>query len=295
MAAGGAYGGSGFDAFVASCVPGGAGLSSSAALECSAAVALDELGGGSLRQTDEGRAILVQCCVRAENEIAGAPTGGMDQSASLLARAGHALLLDCLTGATEHVPFDLTSSGLTLLVIDTRAHHALVDGQYASRRSQCEQAARRLGVESLRQAADAVASGTWALSEVLDRLDDPVLIRRTRHIITEIGRTAQFAELLRAGRLDEIGPLLDASHASLRDDYEVSARELDAAVVAAREAGALGARMTGGGFGGSAIAVVPLGTEGHVAGAVHGAFATAGFEPPAFALAPPMQGAARIA
>jgi galactokinase len=277
----------GFDAAVDSCVPYGAGLSSSAAIEAAFAVALSAVFGLGLADDDAGRALLAGACVRAENEIAGAPTGGMDQAASLRCRAGSALLLDCLDGSVEQVPFDLRAHGLALLVVDTRAEHALVDGQYAARRAACEEAARRLGVPSLRSVAD---SGT--LDAALVALDDgtvegSVRVRRTRHVVTEIGRVREFVALLRAGRPDDVGPTMDASHASLRDDYEVSCRELDLVVAAARTAGALGARMTGGGFGGSAIALVPAGAEASVAAVVAAAFAAAGLREPAFLLAPP--------
>ncbi|MCK0117427.1 galactokinase [Isoptericola sp. S6320L] len=281
---------SGFDAVVDSCVPFGAGLSSSAALECAVAVALDSVHSLGLAADDAGRADLVTACVRAENEIAGAPTGGMDQAASLRCSAGHALLLDCRPGLTplesaDRVPFDLAAAGLTLLVVDTRAEHALVDGQYAQRRAACEQAAEILGIASLREIAPE------ELDVALDKLggdaEADVLRRRVRHVVTEIARTAEFAELVRAGRVTEVGPLMNASHASLRDDYEVSARELDLVVDAALGAGALGARMTGGGFGGSAIALVRAGDVDGVTAAVQVAFDDAGLTAPRFLLAPP--------
>lgn len=286
----------GFDIAVDSCVPYGAGLSSSAALECAAAVAVDALFGlglaGTAEQPDDaGRTALADACIRAENEIAGASTGGMDQSVSLRARAGHALLLDCRDGATRHVPFDLTAHGLALLVVDTKAEHALVDGQYAARRAACETAAARLGVPTLREidpdglgdALAALAHGTGPVGEGSD--DAEVLVRRVRHVVTEIARVEEFVGLLDADRVDEVGAAMDASHASLRDDYEVSCRELDVAVAAARGAGALGARMTGGGFGGSAIALVRADAVDAVAAAVAGAFAAEGLRAPAFLVA----------
>jgi len=281
----------GFDVAVDSCVPYGAGLSSSAALECAAAIALDELWGLGLAGDDAGRTRLAAVCVRAENEIAGAPTGGMDQSASLRSRRGHALLLDCRDGATRHVPFDLAAAGLELLVIDTRAPHALVDGQYAARRESCETAARELGVASLREVTD--------LPAALDALDDPLVRRRVRHVVTEIDRVERFVDLLDGGppagpRLGALGTLMAASHASLRDDYEVSAPELDLAVDTAVAAGAHGARMTGGGFGGSAIALLDAGHAGRVAAAVTDAFTAAGFAEPVFLLAPAGGPAARL-
>ncbi|MFH5821330.1 galactokinase [Georgenia sp. AZ-5] len=290
----------GFDIAVDSCVPYGAGLSSSAALECAVAVALDDLAGLGLADGDAGRTRLAAACVRAENEVAGAPTGGMDQAASLRAQAGHALLLDCRDGSVEQVPFDLAAAGLALLVIDTRAEHRLVDGQYARRRQVCEEAARVLGVPSLRETADAVMAGETTLDDVLARLDGEHR-RRVRHVVSEIERVRELAALLRAapgaaltgGEQARTGALLDASHASLRDDYQVSARELDVAVEAARAAGAHGARMTGGGFGGSAIALVEAARAAEVADAVGEAFAAAELTPPAFLLATPAGPAAR--
>ncbi|HEY0217923.1 MAG TPA: galactokinase [Cellulomonas sp.] len=283
----------GFDIAVDSCVPYGAGLSSSAALECSVAVALDALFGLGLAGTedapdDAGRVVLAAACIRAENEIAGASTGGMDQSVSLRGRAGHALLLDCLDGSVRHVPFDLAAHGLALLVIDTKAEHTLVDGQYAARRATCDEAAQVLGVGTLREIpADGLGEALATLAHRTGPVGDgsadaEVLVRRVRHVVTEIARVEEFVGLLDAGDVDEVGGAMDASHASLRDDYEVSCRELDLTVEAARDAGALGARMTGGGFGGSAIALVRADEVDRVAEAVATAFAGAGLTAPAF-------------
>ncbi len=279
----------GLDVVVDGQVPRGAGLSSSAALECAVAVALDELAGLGLGGDDSGRAQLAATCVRAENEIAGAPTGGMDQAAALRARAGHALLLDCRDLSIRHEPFDLAAQGLGLLVIDTRARHALVDGQYGSRRSVCEDAARLLGVRSLRD----VDRG--ALDDALGLLPHDEMRRRLRHVVTEIDRVRETARLLDGGRLHDLGPVLDASHRSLRDDFEVSCEELDLACATAVSAGALGARMTGGGFGGSAIALVDAAAESAVAAAVAAAFDRAGYRPPAFLHAVPSGPAGRVA
>jgi galactokinase len=285
-------GAGGFDVAVDSCVPYGAGLSSSAALECAVAVALDDLAGSGLAADDAGRARLAAACVRAENEVAGAPTGGMDQAAALRCTAGHALLLDCRDGGTEQVPFDLAAAGLELLVVDTRAEHQLADGQYAARRRTCEEAARHLGVATLRDVDD--------LDAALAALADETERRRVRHVVTEIDRVAQLVATVRSGpltgdRLRTAGELLDASHASLAADYEVSAPELDVAVEAARAAGAHGARMTGGGFGGSAIALLDAGSAGEVAAAVRAAFAARGLTTPAFLLATPADPARRLA
>ena len=179
------------------------------------------------------------------------------------------------------MPFDLAAHGLALLVVDTRAEHALVDGQYAARRASCEAAAAQLGVETLREITDDPRGLEWAL----DKLDDEVQVRRVRHVVTEIDRVTWFVALLDAGRGRLVGPLMNASHASLRDDYEVSCRELDLVVEHGRAAGALGARMTGGGFGGSAIALVAADEVDQVAQAVADAFADAGLRAPAFLVA----------
>jgi len=260
---------------ITSDVPLGAGLSSSAALECAVLTALVELAGLDLPVPD--RPALAQ---RAENDFVGVPCGIMDQSAAVLCRAGHALFLDCRTGAVDHVPFDAT-----LLVIDTRAPHRLVTGEYATRRAACEQAARSLGLSALRDAT---------LDDV-DRLTDPLIRRRARHVVTENQRVLDAVALLRAGSEPQIGPLLSASHASLRDDYEVTVPELDVAAEAAEAAGAYGARMTGGGFGGCVIALVDSSAVESVADAATAAFASRGFTAPATFVAQPSPGATRVA
>ncbi len=289
-----ALGENGFEASVVSQVPVGAGLSSSAALECAVAVAVDDLasaalGRSSLGATDEGRARLAAACVRAENEIAGAPTGGMDQSASLRARAGHALALDCRDFSVQQVPFDAAGARLAVLVIDTRVHHALVDGGYGSRRKACDQACEVLGVRTLGEI------GLDALDGALAHLTRPDHRRRVRHVVTEIDRVHAAVEVLARSELAALGPLLDASHASLREDYEVSCAELDLACEAARGSGALGARMTGGGFGGSAIALVDADRAESVADQVSAAFTRRGFGAPAFLLAVASDAARRLA
>lgn len=289
----------GFDAAVDSCVPFGAGLSSSAALEAAVAVALDAVAGLGLAASDAGRTELVDATRRAENEIAGAPTGGLDQSASLRCREGHALLLDFRPGLSAlesgvPVPFDLDTAGLTLLVVDTKAEHSHVDGEYGARRATCEQAAQLLGLDSLREIAPAL--GGMGIDRALAELEphdaDGVLRRRVRHVVSETDRTARFANLVREGRAADVGPFMLASHVSLRDDYEVSCRELDLVVDTAMATGALGARMTGGGFGGSAIALVHRADVDTVAQTVADAFADAGLTAPAFLLAPPSAPAA---
>ena len=283
----------GFDAVVDSCVPYGAGLSSSAALECAVAVALDDVHGLGLAADDHGRAALAAMCVRAENEIAGAPTGGMDQSAALRCTAGHALLLDVRDGSTRHIPFDLAAHGLALLVVDTRAEHQLVDGQYAARRALCERAAAALGVGTLREVTD-LATALPLLGEAFGDDQDGVAQRRVRHVVTEIARVEEVERLLAADQVEQVGPVLTEAHASLRDDYEVSCRELDLAVDTAIAAGALGGRMVGGGFGGSAIALVRADDVVPVAAAVAQAFTDAGLAAPAFLVATPAEAAGRV-
>jgi galactokinase len=267
----------GLDVSIDSTVPIGAGLSSSAALECSVALAVNDLGGLGV-----DRPALAAVAQRAENDFAGVPTGGMDQRASLLCTEGHALLLDCRDDSTEQVPFDPGADGLTLLVVDTRAHHALGDGQYGRRREECARACAALGIASLREADP----------DAVERLDDPLLRRRARHVVTENARVLEVAALLRAGRLAEVGEVFTRSHASMRDDYEISAPELDVAVEAAVGAGALGARMTGGGFGGSAIALAADPAE--VEAAVTDAFERHGFDAPEVFAVVPGGGARRV-
>ena len=286
----------GFDAALWSCVPLGGGLSSSAALECATAVALDEvcslgLAGTIEAPNDEGRKVLVDAARAAENQVAGANTGGLDQTASLRCREGHALALDCRDMSTRQVPFDLSAVGLELLVIDTRAKHSLADGQYGSRRADCEESARILGVGQLVDVED--------LDEATAALGNERLAARTRHVVSEIARTRAFIELLDEGplegtRLAVAGALLNDSHDSLRDDYEVSCEELDVAVEAARGAGAHGARMTGGGFGGSAIALVDADAVTGVAQAVAAAYAERGWEHPHFIRSLPGAPAGRL-
>jgi galactokinase len=268
----------GADLALISDVPIGAGLSSSAAIECAVLTAFVELAGLDIPLAE--RAKLAQ---RAENVYVGMPCGIMDQAASTLSRAGHALFLDCRTLETEHIPFDLASQGLSILVIDTRAPHALVDGEYAARRTSCEQAAVHIGVPALRDAT----------LDDLSKLDSS-LVPRARHVITENQRVLETVELLRAARVREIGPLMTASHASLRDDFEVTVPELDVAVEAALAAGAYGARMTGGGFGGCVLALIDDTAAVVVEDAVSKAFAGNSFAPPACFPAVPGPGAHRV-
>jgi galactokinase len=265
---------------VASDVPLGSGLSSSAALECAVLGALVDLAGAQAQLPVHQWPALAQ---RAENVYVGVPCGIMDQAASTLCRDGHALFLDCRSLDTEHVPFTIADEGLAILVIDTRAPHRHADGEYAARRQTCEAAAARLGVSLLREVTD--------LDKALAVLaDDEVAVRRVRHVVTEDQRVLDAMALLRAGRPAEIGPLLTASHASLRDDYEVTVPELDVAVDAANAAGALGARMTGGGFGGCVIALVRADEAAAVEAAVAHAFVEHGFHTPTAFVATPSQG-----
>ncbi|MCW2815725.1 MAG: galactokinase [Nocardioides sp.] len=263
-----------------STVPLGAGLSSSASLEAAVAVAAVTATG---RQLDDAlRVELVAACRRAETEVVGAPTGGLDQTAVVLAQAGHALLIDFDDGSTEQVPVDLAAAGLTLLVVDTRVSHDLTDGGYGSRREECEEAARRLGVPSLRSATPGSVAG----------LDDDVLRRRATHVVGEIARVEEAVDALRAGDWATVGRLFTTSHASLRDDFEVSCAELDLVVDTALQVGALAARMTGGGFGGSAIALVPAERADAVRRAVDTAFADRGLATPGHLDGTPSAGAA---
>jgi galactokinase len=274
----------GLDIVVDSRVPLGAGLSSSAALECAVAIAVAASVGADV--DDDLRSALVKVCMRAERDVAGAPTGGMDQTISLFAHPESALLLDCRDWTTEQVRWDPTAAGLSLLVVDTRASHSLSDGGYQSRRQDCETAAAQLGVALLRDVEDQEAA--------LAALEDATVRRRVRHVFTEIDRVRRAVEQLTDGDYEALGAGFTASHVSLRDDYEVSCAELDAVVDAALAHGALGARMTGGGFGGSAIALVPDAQVAAVEQAVLAAFEAQGWTEPAFLTAPPSAGARRV-
>jgi galactokinase len=269
----------GVDLLVDSRVPVGAGLSSSAALECSVGVALLDLLGADLAEQAQG---LIDAAIRAETEVVGAPTGGMDQTVGVRGRAGAALLIDFDSHESTPVPLDL--AGHTLLVTDTRVSHALTDGGYGSRRADCERAAAALGVPTLRAAT----------LEAVDALTDDRVRRRARHIVTEIARVTDTVEALDRGAWDEVGRLFDASHRSMRDDFEISCPELDCAVAVAVQAGAVAARMTGGGFGGSSVAVVPDERVDAVMRAVDAAFVLEGFRSPVHLRAVPSAGAAVV-
>lgn len=252
----------GADILVDGSVPIGAGLSSSAALECSVVGALNDLFELGCDPAD-----LIAVARRAENDFVGVPTGALDQTASMRCRAAEALLVDFRTMQTQGVPLDLDAAGLQLLIIDTRAPHRLVDGEYARRRTECARAAKLLGVPMLR---DVTAND---LPDAVRRLDGDVLRRRVRHVVTENARVLEAVAILQGGGDPRaLGEVLLASHISLRDDYEVSCAELDLAVDTAMATGAYGARMTGGGFGGSAIALVEQDRADAVTAAVSRAF-----------------------
>lgn len=272
----------GFDMYVTSDVPVGAGLSSSAALECAVALALSDLTGAGL-----GRAELADIGRRAENNVVGAPTGIMDQSASMLGTRDCAVYLDCRDLSSHPVPLGLAESGLLCLVIDTKVSHAHATGGYAQRRASCVRGARTLGVGTLRDlgAADLPRA---------ERLLDEETFRRVRHIVTENERVARTAELLTTHGPLAIGDLLDAGHRSMRDDFEISCPELNLAVDTARANGAIGARMTGGGFGGSAIALVPVDDADQVRSAVLAGFAVRGLQAPDVFAVLPAEGARRL-
>jgi len=271
----------GADLLIDSNVPVGAGLSSSAAIESAVAVALDEVWRLGLSR--ETLALVGQ---RAENDAVGAPTGIMDQSAALLGRQDAAVFLDCRSLASRVVPLGFAASGLTIAVIDTGVSHSHATGGYRDRRASCEAGARALGVAALRDV------GVDELDRARGILDD-LTFRRVRHVVTENQRVLDAVRLLETEGPAAIGALLDASHRSLRDDFEISVPELDLAVETALENGALGARMTGGGFGGSAIALVPIDGVSRLQVAVDGAFAEHGFGAPETFVVRPSDGALR--
>jgi galactokinase len=267
-------------------VPAGMGLSSSAALSCSVALALRDLAAPELTPAD-----LVDVARSAENDFVGAPTGILDQSASLLCTAGHALFLDTRDRSTEQVPLDLAAAGLVLLVVDTGTTHTHATGGYGDRRRECERAAERLGVRALRDIPDVAA-----LVPLDDGTDDgSLLVRRARHVVTEDARVLEVVRLLRdTGDPRAIGPVLTAGHASLREDFQISTPELDACVESALSAGAAGARMVGGGFGGSAIVLVEALSVDRVTEVITRRFREEGHGLPRFSVAVPSPGARRL-
>jgi galactokinase len=236
----------GFQAVIESAVPVGGGLSSSASLEVATATLVEAVTGKALEPVE--KALL---CQKAEHEYAGVPCGIMDQFASVMCHTNHLMLLDCRSQHIEQIPF--SDPNITVLIINTNVKHELSGGEYAERRGQCEAAARKLGVRSLRDA-------TLAQLEAERGQLDPVEFRRARHAIGEIMRTVDAAEAVKLGNWPLVGRLMYASHDSLRDDYEVSCGELDLLVELARrigsEGGVVGSRMTGGGFGGCTVSLV---------------------------------------
>ncbi|MEV6179687.1 galactokinase [Streptomyces sp. NPDC052016] len=274
----------GADVHLASTVPSGAGLSSSAALEVVVALALNDLYDLGLQRWQ-----LARLCQRAENVYVGAPTGIMDQTASACCEAGHALFLDTRDLSQKQIPLDLAAEGMRLLVVDTQVKHAHSDGEYGKRRAGCEKGAALLGVDALRDIAYA------DLDTALERLGDEEEIRRlVRHVVTEDERVERVVSLLEEGDTRAVGPVLTQGHASLRDDFRISCPELDLVVDTALASGALGARMTGGGFGGSAIVLVEDTDVDTVTKAVVEAFAAADFTSPRVFEAVPSAGARRL-
>ncbi|CAB4730720.1 unannotated protein [freshwater metagenome] len=270
---------SGLDILIDGKVPLGAGLSSSAALECAVAIAINKLFdlGFSLPE-------LARAAQKGENIYVGMPCGIMDQSVSLMATAGNALLLDTRDLSTEQIPFDIAPLGLELLVIDTQVHHALVDGGYAERRASCEKAVSDLGITSLRD-----ISVTDFVSHK-SKLDEKTYIRAF-HGVTEMQRVLDAVALLKAGDFVGFGEIITAAHISLRDNYTVSCPELDLAADTANKFGALGSRMIGGGFGGSAIALIKTKDSELIKSEIKGAFMAAKFKSPRFFSALPSAGA----
>ncbi|MGY3202221.1 galactokinase [Streptomyces sp. TE5632] len=274
----------GADIHLASTVPAGAGLSSSAALEVAVALALNDLYELGLRGWQ-----LARLCQRAENVYVGAPVGIMDQTASACCESGHALFLDTRDLSQRQIPFDLAAEGMRLLVVDTRVKHSHSEGEYGKRRAGCEKGAALLGVDALRDVAHA------DLDAALARLGDEEEVRRlVRHVVTENERVERVIALLESGDTRAIGPVLAAGHASLRDDFRVSCPELDLVVDTALASGALGARMTGGGFGGSAIVLAEATEVDTITEAIRKTFTTAGFKTPRIFEAVPSAGARRV-
>jgi galactokinase len=268
---------------VDSSVPRGAGLSSSAALTVSVACAVNDVLEVGLSQE---QLLAISCS--AENDFVGAPTGGMDQLASLYGQRGAVLLCDFRPGVHRPVRFDLTDEQLTVLVVDTNTPRRHADGGYRSRREGCARAAHLLGVEALRDITEE------DLGQALHRLPDRTLRGYTKHVVTENQRVLKAVALLEAKRTTEIGVLLVASHDSLRDDFKVSTPELDLAVRVLLDAGAFGARLVGGGFGGSVVSLISISAIEPARALLEASFVNAGFAPPTSIELLPSEGAARV-
>ncbi|WP_340378312.1 galactokinase [Streptomyces sp. SS7] len=274
----------GADIHLTSTVPTGAGLSSSAAIEVVVALALNDLYELGLQRWQ-----LARLCQRAENVYVGAPTGIMDQTASACCEEGHALFLDTRDLSQKQIPLDLAAEGMRLLVVDTQVKHSHSTGEYGKRREGCEKGAALLGVDALRDVPFA------DLDAALARLGDEEEVRRlVRHVVTEDARVERTVALLEAGDTRAVGPVLTEGHASLRDDFRVSCPELDLVVDTAVAHGALGARMTGGGFGGSAIVLADTAEVDTLTKAIEEAFAAAGHTAPRVFEAVPSAGARRL-
>ncbi|MFF4824333.1 galactokinase [Streptomyces sp. NPDC001312] len=275
----------GADVHLASTVPTGAGLSSSAALEVVVALALNDLYALGLKGWQ-----LARLCQRAENVYVGAPTGIMDQTASACCESGHALFLDTRDLSQRQIPFDLAAEGLRLLVVDTRVQHAHSGGEYGRRRAGCEKGAALLGVDALR---DIPYGGLDAA--LADLAGEEEVARLVRHVVTENGRAERVVSFLESGDIRSIGPILTEGHASLRDDFRVSCPEMELVVDTALASGALGARMTGGGFGGSAIVLAESSDVPALTKAIEQSFRDAGHGTPRVFEAVPSAGARRLA
>jgi galactokinase len=256
---------------ISSDVEMGSGVASSAALECAVLGALTEAAGLRLDRVEQAR-----IAQRAENDYVGAPTGMMDQLAALCGERRRALLIDFLHVTVAPVAFDPDASGVALLLINSRAPHQHAGGEYASRRASCERAAAELGVSSLRDVQDRGVA-------VLDGITDPVDAKRARHILTDNQRVLEVVAALEDSDFAAMGQILTASQASMRDDFEITTEHIDLIADTAVAAGALGARMTGGGFGGCVIALVPAALVDRVGAAVRRAVHEAEYNQPTIA------------
>jgi galactokinase len=257
----------------------GSGVSSSAALECAVVGALTTAAGLRIDRVE-----LARIAQRAENDYVGAPTGMMDQLASLCGEPRKALLIDFRELTVRPVAFDPDASNVALLLINSRAPHQHAGGEYAARRASCERAAADLGVSSLRDVQDRGVAVLTAVAEPLDA-------RRARHILTDNQRVLDVVAALEESDFTEMGRLFNASQASMRDDFEITTDHIDLISDTAVGAGALGARMTGGGFGGCVIALASIAKADDIADAVRKVVAGAGYHPPSITLTRAAKGA----